>query len=365
MKGVALAVALALPALASASDVGDWYLTPQIGGVSVDNDRPVQDKDWLYGLAFGKHVSQGLSVELNIDGSKIGGRAGGSDLSLWGTSLNVLGVMNRDAAFSPYLIAGAGALQNDRSPGSDATDLMAQAGVGAFVRLWEAADGSNSFSLRPELKARWSDAGAENDLVDYIGTIGFQFSFGSPAPKAVAAPEPAPAPAPVAQTPPPPPPPGDEDKDGVLDPADQCPGTPAGVAVDAKGCPRQGSITLEGVTFETNSANLTADSRGVLDAVATDLKKYPNLRIELQGHTDSSGSDAYNLKLSQQRAESVRSYLVQQGVETSQLTARGYGEAQPIGDNSTADGRLQNRRVVMLVLDNPGNVKVEGEGAVK
>ena len=72
-------------------------------------------------------------MELNIDGSKIGGRAGGSDLSLWGTSLNVLGVMNRDAAFSPYLIAGAGALQNDRSPGSDATDLMAQAGVGELV----------------------------------------------------------------------------------------------------------------------------------------------------------------------------------------------------------------------------------------
>lgn len=364
MKGVALAVALALPALASASDVGDWYLTPQFGGVSADNDRPVQDKDWLYGLGFGKHVSQGLSVELNVDGSQIGGGPGRSDLSLWGTSLNVLGVMNRDATFSPFIIAGAGALQNDRSPGSDATDLMAQAGVGAFVRLWEAADGSNSFSLRPELKARWSDAGAENDLVDYIGTIGFQFSFGSPAARPVAAPEPAPEPV-AATPPPPPPPPGDEDKDGVLDPADQCPGTPAGVAVDASGCARQGSIALEGVTFETNSATLTADSRAVLDAVATDLKKYPNLRIELQGHTDSSGSDAYNLKLSQQRADSVRSYLAGQGVTASQLTARGYGETQPIDDNSTAEGRLRNRRVVMLVLDNPGNVKVEGEGAVK
>ncbi|HMN47038.1 MAG TPA: OmpA family protein [Povalibacter sp.] len=363
MKGVALAVALALPALASASDVGDWYLTPQFGGVSVDNDRPVQDKDWLYGLAFGKHVSQNLSIELNVDGSQIGGGPGRSDLSLWGTSLNFLGVMNRDSAFSPYISVGAGALSNERSPGSNATDLMGQAGVGAFIRLWEAADGSNSFSLRPDLKARWSDAGAENDLVDYIGTIGFQFSFGSPAPKPVAAPEPAPAP--VAPTPPPPPPPpGDEDKDGVLDPADQCPGTPAGVAVDAKGCPRQGSITLEGVTFETNSANLTSDSRGVLDAVATDLKKYPNLRIELQGHTDSSGSDAYNLKLSQQRAESVRGYLVQQGVAASQLAARGYGETQPIDDNGTAEGRLHNRRVVMLVLDNPGQVKVEGAGTV-
>ncbi len=174
-----------------------------------------------------------------------------------------------------------------------------------------------------------------------------------------AAPPPPPAPPPVAAAPPPPPPPpappADSDGDGVTDNQDQCPGTPAGVAVDALGCPRKGSITLEGVTFEVNSATLTAGSGTVLNGVATDLKKYPRLRIELQGHTDSSGSDAYNLKLSQQRADSVREHLVEQGVATQQLISKGYGESKPIDSNTTAEGRAHNRRVVMTVLDNPGD----------
>jgi OOP family OmpA-OmpF porin len=135
--------------------------------------------------------------------------------------------------------------------------------------------------------------------------------------------------------------------------------------VDAYGCTRKGSITLEGVTFEFNSAVLTPDSRTVLDTVATDLKKYPRLRIELQGHTDSAGADAYNLKLSQQRADSVRTYLVDQGVPDTRLVARGYGESQPIEDNKTEAGRALNRRVVMSVLDNPGEVQVTGEGKVE
>jgi OOP family OmpA-OmpF porin len=119
------------------------------------------------------------------------------------------------------------------------------------------------------------------------------------------------------------------------------------------------------VTFEVNSARLTADSRVVLEAVAKDLVKYPRLRIELQGHTDSSGSDAYNLKLSQQRAESVRALLLEQGVAADQVVARGYGETMPVADNTTNDGRAKNRRVVMSVLSNPGDVKVQGEGSVQ
>ncbi|MBX5461214.1 MAG: OmpA family protein, partial [Steroidobacteraceae bacterium] len=153
--------------------------------------------------------------------------------------------------------------------------------------------------------------------------------------------------------------------DGVVDDQDKCPQTPAGVAVDPSGCPRQGSITLEGVTFELNSAQLTAASQTILDDLARDLKKYPNLRIELQGHTDSSGEDAYNLALSQRRADAVRAHLISQGVPANQLVARGYGETQPIDDNSTSQGRARNRRVVVLVLENPGNVKVEGEGTLQ
>ena len=146
----------------------------------------------------------------------------------------------------------------------------------------------------------------------------------------------------------------------MTDNLDRCPDTPPGVAVDAFGCTRTGSITLEGVNFELNSARLTPSSREVLDAVAADLKKYPRLRIELQGHTDSTGSDSYNLDLSQRRAEAVRDYLIEQGVSPQQLTAKGYGETEPIADNSTAAGRAANRRVVMRVLENPGDVKVQG-----
>ncbi len=130
--------------------------------------------------------------------------------------------------------------------------------------------------------------------------------------------------------------------------------------MDEKGCPRQGSIVLRGVEFELNSDALTGGSRTTLDGVAADLKKYPQLRIELQGHTDSSGSDAYNMSLSKRRAEAVRTYLVQQGVPAPQLDARGYGESMPIESNTTAEGRATNRRVAMFVLANPGSVRVQG-----
>ena len=360
MKQVAILCVLAVPLAAGAADnVGHWYLTPQIGGISVDNDRPVQDKDWLYGLGIGKHVSDGLSVEMNLNGSQIGGGIGRGDLSLYGASIDLLGVANRSGKVSPYISVGAGTVQTERSPGSNATDFMAQAGFGMFLNVWESADGSSTFALRPDLKARWDEAGAEGTLRDFIGTLGFQYSFGAPKPRA-AEPTPQPPPAPAPTPPPPPPPPVDSDGDGVTDNLDRCPQTPQGIAVDAYGCPRQGSITLEGVTFELNSAQLTSTSNSVLDGIATDLKKFPRLKIELQGHTDSSGSDRYNLELSQKRADAVRAHLIAQGVPSSQLAAKGYGEAQPVEDNTTTEGRAMNRRVVMRVVDNPGDVKVEG-----
>ena len=111
--------------------------------------------------------------------------------------------------------------------------------------------------------------------------------------------------------------------------------------------------------FETNSATLTGDSRPILDTVAADLKKYPRLKVEVQGHTDSVGADAYNLGLSQRRAASVREYLLSQGVASAQLTAKGYGETQPVADNTTPAGRQENRRVALSVLDNPGDVDVK------
>jgi OOP family OmpA-OmpF porin len=215
--------------------------------------------------------------------------------------------------------------------------------------------------LRPELKARWSfpsENNPQDKFLDYYAGLGFQFAFGN------ARPEPAPAAEPTPPPPPPPPaPPADSDGDGVIDARDKCPDTPRGVAVDQDGCPRRGAITLQGVTFEFDSATLTPESRPVLDEAAADLKRYPRLKVELQGHTDSRGADAYNMKLSAARANAVREYLISQGVPAEQLTSRGYGETQPVADNTTDEGRARNRRVDMHVLENPGDVDVKIEPA--
>ena len=356
-----------LPVVAcAADDVGHWYVTPAIGGVSADDRRRVADNDWLYGLHVGKNVSKGFSVELSVDQSHVEG-VGSPGINLWGAAIDLLGVMGRNKAFSPYGVVGIGGLRTERKLQPVATDLMAEAGIGAFATLWRRADGARSLQLRPEIKVRWSDGGSQT-LRDYVGTLGLQFTFGSPDPVPVAATPapPPPPPLPPAEAPPAqvardlPPPPPDSDGDGVTDAADQCPDTAAGVAVDLVGCPRQGSITLEGVNFETGSSRLTADSETALGAVAGELKTHPRLRIELQGHTDSTGSVALNQRLSQQRADAVRQYMLSAGVPPEQLVAKGYGLSMPVASNATAEGRARNRRVVMSVLSNPGNVKVEG-----
>jgi OmpA-OmpF porin, OOP family len=363
---------LAIMAPAGADETGHWYVTPSFGGISVDNERPVEDKDWLYGLAIGKHLTPAWSAELNVNGTQVGGGPLNSDLSMYGESLDLLRVFNRGRAVAPYISIGAGVLENELSPGPNSTDFMAQAGLGMFIKLWESSNESINLTLRPDVKARWDDAGREGYLRDYIGTLGFQVSFGPARAAAEPAPPPpppaaqaAPAPPSPPATPAPPPPPKDSDGDGVTDDIDACPGTPPGVAVDAKGCPQKGSITLEGVTFDVNSARLTNQSLPILDDVALGLKKYPRLRVELQGHTDNSGPDQYNMTLSAKRANAVRDYLIQRGVPSAQLTARGYGESQPIESNATPEGRAKNRRVVMFVVENPGDVNVQGEGRVQ
>jgi OOP family OmpA-OmpF porin len=142
----------------------------------------------------------------------------------------------------------------------------------------------------------------------------------------------------------------DSDGDGVVDSADKCPDTPKGDRVDAVGCSFKEEIKLPGVVFETNSAELKPESLPVLEGAIATLKRYPEIDIEVAGHTDSRGSDAFNLDLSARRAQTVLKYLSDGGV-ANKLTSRGYGERQPVGSNNTDDGRQQNRRVVLRVLN--------------
>ena len=157
----------------------------------------------------------------------------------------------------------------------------------------------------------------------------------------------------------------DVDRDGVCDGLDQCPGTPSGVQVDAKGCPppapappaptfipeAKKELVLERVYFETDSAKLKPESAVTLDKVAASLKDFPDVKIQVAGHTDSSGSDAHNMKLSEARASSVMNYLIMHGVPPQMLSSKGYGETEPVADNNTKDGKAQNRRVGLRRLD--------------
>lgn len=104
-------------------------------------------------------------------------------------------------------------------------------------------------------------------------------------------------------------------------------------------------IILEGVNFATNKAVLLENATRILDLVAASLIAHPDVLVEIGGHTDSDGSDEYNLKLSDRRANAVRDYLIKKGVPAAQLTSKGYGEAQPIADNTTVEGKAKNRRV--------------------
>ena len=110
-----------------------------------------------------------------------------------------------------------------------------------------------------------------------------------------------------------------------------------------------GGTTRLLVFFDFDKAELKNESRPDLDRATEFLKSNPNVRIEIAGHTDSVGVDSYNQKLSQQRAEAVQQYFVSKGVEAGRMKAKGYGEAQPIADNSTDEGRARNRRVEMRV----------------
>ncbi len=168
----------------------------------------------------------------------------------------------------------------------------------------------------------------------------------------------------------------DSDGDGVVDGLDKCPNTPAGRKVNADGCELDGDgdgvvdgddkcptvpaktadgcpppLVLEGVHFDNNQATLRPEAAAILDKVAVSLKDWGDVNIEVAGHTDSRAEDAYNLDLSQRRAETVREYLISKGIAATRLTAKGYGETKPIADNATEEGRSKNRRVELQRLN--------------
>lgn len=152
----------------------------------------------------------------------------------------------------------------------------------------------------------------------------------------------------------------DNDKDGIPDLKDQCPNEPENFngKDDQDGCPD--TVTkvpksnmpkhqvLFGVHFKSGKAEMTFDSYRFLEPIVAELKKYPDIEVEIRGHTDSIGSYSSNMRLSQKRAESVRQYLLSQGVNGERMRAIGFGPSSPIADNRTAAGRGKNRRIEIV-----------------
>lgn len=163
----------------------------------------------------------------------------------------------------------------------------------------------------------------------------------------------------------------DSDGDGVPDHLDECPQSPPGATVLPNGCALVGdrrlarpgepadaegfavertqNFILRGVNFEFDSARLTPESKDILDQAAEVLKAYPDVDVDVEGHTDSIGPDEYNLGLSERRANSVKTYLMQKDISGGRMTPVGYGETIPIDTNDTEEGRANNRRVEFRV----------------
>lgn len=147
----------------------------------------------------------------------------------------------------------------------------------------------------------------------------------------------------------------DSDGDGVDDTHDKCPNTPVGTAVDAVGCQMlfrsEGEpLVLLGVVFETGRSRLTVTSYDALDQVAASLVAHPEVRVEIAGYTDNTGSAAVNTRLSAARALAVRAYLARKGVGAERMVAKGYGPGNPVAPNDTPAGRAENRRVELHQL---------------
>lgn len=140
--------------------------------------------------------------------------------------------------------------------------------------------------------------------------------------------------------------PGDEDGDGVLDPNDACPHTLKGARVDGRGC-----WTLHGLQFAVASSNIDLRYTTMLEEAIVVLKDNPDVKVSIDGHTDSDGSDAYNQKLSEQRAASVRNYFITNGgLDADRFVSKGYGESMPAVPNDSRENKAINRRVELTIL---------------
>ncbi len=372
--GVALAVAgLGLQPLAAAAAQGDWLLRGGIGVVdpksnnlSLSPEAEVQvDTGISATIEAAYFFADRWAVELlaaypfthdvDIDGAEGAGNVG--EVDHLPPTLSLQYHFNPEGTFRPYVGVGVNytTFFSEKTKGAlagldlELDDSWGAAGqIGADVALgdnWFLNGVVRYIDIDSDASLDGGDLG-EVEIDPFVYQLQVGYRFGQAVPVAAAAPVAAAVAAPP--PPPPPPPPADSDGDGVVDASDQCPDTPKGDRVSAQGC--SCDVTRQ-LTFKLNSAELTDEDKKILDEVAENLTRLKFVSGTVVGHTDSSGSEAYNQGLSERRAQAAASYLETRGIGAGRLKVSGAGESEPIADNATKEGRAQNRRVVLKRTD--------------
>jgi OOP family OmpA-OmpF porin len=346
----------------SSPSYSNWYIVPRIGVVIPDSDRHVQS-DPIGGLGVGFWVNPHLTldIEATID------NADWKDNSIranrqWETlGLDVAAryyFMDPASQWRPYIMGGIGmwrhaAVSQELAQAGGECGCMSPQdgsgwGPGATLGVGVLYNVNDRVGVRGEVAARYyrdtssaqlaglAGPGLPNTYgpkqwLDTLATVALVINMSHPAP-----PPPPAAPPPPPAAPPPPPP-------------------PQNVVIDLRGVnfkfdrPKKGETDV-GPTLKPPAA----DSLAILDQAVDTLNRYPQVQIEIDGYTDSIGTDAYNQGLSERRANIVQQYLTSHGIDSSRITAvKGFGETNPIDTNKTAAGRQRNRRV---------EFKVEGQG---
>ena len=230
----------------------------------------------------------------------------------------------------PYVSAGFAHQSISNVPARTGRDHSTFANIGTGLKYYF----TENFYAKAGLDGMYNIDVGESEWAAGVG-VGVNFGGGSK-------PAAEPAPAPVAEVC------SDSDNAGVCDNVDKCPATPANVPVDADGCPAVAEVVRVelDVKFDFDKSKVKEESYGDIKNLADFMNQYPSTTTTVEGHTDSVGTDAYNQKLSERRANAVREVLVNQyGVGSERVNSVGYGESRPVADNATDAGRAVNRRV--------------------
>ena len=378
-----LVLAMSAPVITAAED-GDWLLRAGVHQINPDKENlpgvlggnVVLDKGTAFTIdaeyMLTRHFGIDLFVptftshDIQLKNTSLGDSANIGETDLFAPILGLNWHMNVDGPIRPYL--GIGVNWSEFS-GEELSGGVVPAGTRLEVdQAWGPAGRagvdigtSERWFLNLDVRYVELDTDFEARVPSGLGfanmplgeatidpwiygiAVGFRFGAEKPLPE------------PVAEEPPPPPPPppppekcADSDNDGVCDTDDKCPGTAAGTRVDSVGCPL--SQTLK-VLFDFDSAELRPESITELERLVKFMNDVPFATALIEGHTDSVGADAYNLALSDRRAKSVFDYLTSRGVDPARLKSVGKGESEPVAENTTDEGRQENRRVMLIRTD--------------